>query len=94
MRGFTLAHARRPETALTPVPVEEDIVDRQFPADGRIAPVSRLAARFLDAIEQRRPAEPGFAAGYRTQVLLDAVRRSHESGRWLNIEPTNKKAFA
>jgi predicted dehydrogenase len=94
MRGFTLAHARRPDTALTPVPVEEDIVDRQFPADGRIAPVSRLATRFLDAIEQRHPVDPGFAAGYRTQILLDAVRRSHESGRWLNIEPTNKKAFA
>ena len=86
MRGFAVSHARRPATALMPVAVEDDPLDRQFPAEARIAPVSRLAHRFLDAIEQRRPATPGFAEGYRVQVLLDAVRRSHARGRWIEIE--------
>ena len=86
MRGFVVSHARRPATALMPVAVEDDPLDRQFPAEARIAPVSRLAHRFLDAIEQRRPATPGFAEGYRVQVLLDAVRRSHARGRWIEIE--------
>lgn len=87
MRGFELRHARRPDAILKPVPVEDDPLDANFPNDGRIAPVSRLASRFLDAIEQMRPASPGFAEGYRVQVLLDAIRRSHASGRWLDLEP-------
>lgn len=87
MRGFVVSHARRPGPALTPVAVEGDPLDRQFPAESRIAPVSRLAKRFLDAIEQRQPATPGFAEGFRVQVLLDAVRRSHALGRWVEIEP-------
>lgn len=80
MRGFTLLHARRPATALESVEIDPDPLD-QASIDGRIAPVSRLASRFLDAIEQRKPVAPGFAEGYRVQVLLDAVRRSHELGR-------------
>ena len=35
--------------------VDDDPLDRQFPNESRIAPVSRLAKRFLDAIEQRQP---------------------------------------
>jgi predicted dehydrogenase len=86
MRGFTLSHARRPATALAPVAVADDPRDKQFPAEARIAPVSRLASRFIDAIEQRRPVTPGFAEGYRAQMLLDAVRRAHASGCWLDLE--------
>ena len=48
MRGFELFHAKRP-AALERVPVT-DPIDAQFP-DGRIAPVSRLAKKFFDAIE-------------------------------------------
>jgi len=83
MRGFELYHARRPATALTRVPVE-DPLDPQYP-DGRIAPVSRLAGRFLDAIEKGTPARPNFADGYRVQVLIDAARRSHETGTWIAV---------
>lgn len=86
MRGFELRVARRPASALSPVEVD-DPVDRQFPTDGRIAPVSRLAADFLDAIESGRPAVPGFAEGLRVQVLLDTARHANKLGRWLDIEP-------
>jgi len=86
MRGFGVRHARRPAGALAPVAVDDDPLDRQFPAEARIAPVSRLVSRWLDAIERRAPTDPGFLAGYRAQALLDAVRRSHATGRWLNIE--------
>jgi predicted dehydrogenase len=84
MRGFVVSHARRPAKALEPVPVETDTRDQRFPAEARIAPVSRLASRFLDAIEKRTQAQPGVAEGYRAQVLLDAVRRSHSLGRWID----------
>jgi predicted dehydrogenase len=87
MRGFTVSHARRPADKLSLIAVEPDPVDQKFPAEARIAPVSRLTARFLDAIEQGRPAEPGLAAGYRVQVLMDAVRRSHADGRFLAVDP-------
>jgi len=86
MRGFELHVARRPESALSPVEVD-DPVDLQFPADGRIAPVSRLAADFLDAIQTGRPGVPGFAEGLRVQVLLDTARHANKLGHWLDIEP-------
>jgi predicted dehydrogenase len=77
MRGFTIHHASRPAAALKAVPVDPDPLDANAP-DGRIAPVSRLASRFLDAIERRQPATPSLTEGYRVQLLLDAARRSHE----------------
>lgn len=86
MRGFGLSVARRPASAMTPVEVI-DPVDLKFPSDGRIAPVSRLAASFLDAIENGQPTAVGFAQGLRVQALLDTARRANNLGRWLDIGP-------
>lgn len=83
MRGFTLAHARRPHAALEPVAVS-DPLDAGFP-DGRIAPTARLASGFLDAIERGTEAEPGFRAGLRVQYLMDAAQRSHAAGAWREV---------
>jgi len=93
MRGFELFHARRPD-ALRRIPVD-DPVDAKYP-DGRIAPVSRLAKIFLDAIEGGATAFPGFAEGYRAQLLIDAARRSHQQGVWITIprETMKKEARA
>jgi predicted dehydrogenase len=91
MRGFELFHARRP-SALERVPAE-DPVDAKYP-DGRIAPVSRLVKIFLDAIETGAPAMPGFAEGHRVQVLIDAARRSHQSGAWIDVTGVKKGARA
>ena len=54
-------------------------------ADGRTAPVSRLAKRFLDAIENGALAQPDFAAGYRVQQLIDAAQRSHRHGAMIDV---------
>jgi predicted dehydrogenase len=86
MRGFQLSMVRRPAGALTAVDVV-DPVDLRFPSDGRIAPVSRLAAGFLDAIENGEPTAAGFAQGLRVQALLDTARRANNRGCWLDIEP-------
>lgn len=85
MRGFRLLHARRTAGALAPIAVE-DVLDAGL-TDGRIAPVARLAAQFLDAIEGRRAEAPGLAEGYRVQQLMTAAQRSHETGRWLQVGP-------
>jgi predicted dehydrogenase len=90
-RGFVVSHARRPAVALSQIAVEDDPVDRRFPAEARIAPVSRLARRFLDAIEQGRTVTPNLADGYRVQLLLDAVRRSHALGQWIAIAPRERE---
>jgi predicted dehydrogenase len=90
IRGFRIAHARRPATAPMEIEVDDDPLDQKFPNESRIAPVSRLAKKFLDAIEQRRIASPNFADGYRVQVLLDAVRRSYDTRRWIVIEPKER----
>jgi len=86
MRGFQLSMAQRPAGALTAVEVV-DPVDLRFPSDGRIAPVSRLAAGFLDAIENGQPTAVGFAQGLRVQALLDTARRANNRGRWLDFGP-------
>lgn len=88
MRGFALLHARRPEAAFASIPVS-DPADAAYP-DGRIAPVSRLAKIFFDAIERRTTAKPGFAEGYRVQRLIDAARRSHNESRWIDVAGEDK----
>jgi predicted dehydrogenase len=85
MRGFVLLHARRPAEALAPIAVD-DPADAQYP-DGRIAPVSRLAKRFFDAIETSGTAQPDFAAGYRVQQLIDVAQRSHRQGKGVEVAP-------
>jgi len=85
MRGFRLLYGKRPAAALTHIPVE-DPIDAQYP-DGRIAPVSRLAHRFFDAIEGGAAAEPDFSAGYRVQQLIDAAQRSHREGTAIKVAP-------
>jgi predicted dehydrogenase len=85
MRGFELFHARRPAAALARIPVE-DADDARYP-DGRIAPVSRLARLFLDAIEGGGRPQPNFATGFRVQQLIDAAQRSHREGAVIAVAP-------
>ena len=75
MRGFELV-SRQAASNGARTHRRQDPVDAQYP-DGRIAPVSRLAKTFFDAIESGGTATPGFAEGYRVQRLMDAARRSH-----------------
>ena len=81
MRGFELHYAKRPAAVIERIAVT-DPDDARYP-DGRIAPVSRLAKLFFDAIETGGSVQPGFAEGYRVQQLIDAARRSHQSGAWI-----------
>jgi predicted dehydrogenase len=85
MRGFKLWHARRHAAALERIGID-DPLDAQFP-DGRIAPVSRLASRFLDAIERGGQPSPSLQDGVRVQELIEAARRSHASGCWVDVAP-------
>ncbi|RDV03618.1 Gfo/Idh/MocA family protein [Undibacter mobilis] len=92
MRGFVLSHAKRPGD-LTPVPVEDPADAGQ--SDGRVAPASRLAAKFIDAIAGKpryKPnAAPDFAAGFRVQQLIDAAQRSNRDGRFVDVAPDEMK---
>lgn len=92
MRGFVLSHARRPGD-LTAVAVD-DAENAEHP-DGRIAPASRLAAKFIDAIagapRYKPNAAPGFAAGFRVQQLIDAAQRSNREGRFIGVAPGEMK---
>jgi len=82
MRGFELFYAKRPG------PLERtaviDPIDTRYP-DGRIAPVSRLAKLWFDAIEKGGTPTPGFAEGYRVQLQMDAARRSYQQGIWVDF---------
>jgi predicted dehydrogenase len=76
---------RRGEDALTAIAIED--VDEDPFADSRIAPVRQLVQRFMDACENRSCPSPGVAEGYRVQCLIDAARRAHATGRWIDVAP-------
>jgi predicted dehydrogenase len=84
-RGFTLRQARRGDDTLRPV-VLEGCDPEPFP-DARVAPVSRLVGRFIDACENGGSPSPGFAEGYRAQQMIDAARRAHAGGCWIDVAP-------
>jgi predicted dehydrogenase len=88
MRGFELWHGKRGAPLVRVA--SEDAIDAKF-SDGRIAPVSRLAKDFFDAMEGGGTATPGFAEGYRVQQLIDAARRSHQQGVWIDTAPRPAK---
>lgn len=85
MRGFELFYAHRPAEKLARVDVKAPD-DSHFP-DGRIAPVSRLAARFLDAIEKGTQVRPGIREGHRVQHLIELARLSHDVSESVMTEP-------
>lgn len=85
MRGFDLLLAKRDGAALERI-VVDDPADAQYP-DGRIAPVARLAKKFIDAIEKDGSPQPDFAAGYRVQQLIDAAQCAHRQGTMIDVAP-------
>jgi predicted dehydrogenase len=84
MRGFELRLAVRPHdfAAVVIGPEDNDVWE-----DGRVFPSSRIVNRFLDWIQDGKPAEPNFTAGLRVQSLLEDARRSYETGQWVVAQP-------
>ncbi len=88
-RGFELMHARRAEKSLHKVAIAQ--ADTDSPEDSRVAPVARLVHRFIEACERGGSPSPGFAEGYRVQCLIDAARRAHASGRWIDVAAAERE---
>lgn len=84
-RGFELRVAQRSDRSLRAVEVVGAEPDPA--ADSRIAPVARLVHRFLDSCSGGAASPPGLAEGYRVQQLIDAARRAHATGRWVEVAP-------
>jgi len=76
--GFTLWHGTRETDKLECVGREP--VDTPE-TDGRIAPVGRLAKRFVMWAREGAAGAPDIGDGLRVQQLLDAARRSNATGR-------------
>jgi len=49
--------------------------------------VRHLVRRLIDACESGGSPTPGVAEGYRVQGLIDAARRAHATGRWVEVAP-------
>lgn len=54
-------------------------------ADGRTLLVRRIAEGFVRAVRSGTPAEPSCEAGWRAQVVMDAIREAHEQQRWVPV---------
>ncbi|MBP8116099.1 MAG: Gfo/Idh/MocA family oxidoreductase [Nitrospira sp.] len=53
--------------------------------DGRTLLVGLMAERFVAAIRSGTSAAPSFEDGWRTQVVMDAMRLAHERQRWMPV---------
>ncbi len=53
--------------------------------DGRLVLFSRMAAAFINAVRSGQSHHPTFADGWRAHVLMEAIRRSHESRQWVQM---------
>src|SRR5262249_25360760 len=84
-RGFELRLARQGDDALETIASED--ADAEPFSDSRISPVRRLVRRLIDACENGGSPTPGVAEGYRVQCLIDAARRAHATGRWIDVAP-------
>lgn len=81
-RGFRLLHGTRTSDRLEVVcSADRSGADGR---DGRIAVVARLVGRFVSWFETGIPKAPSFKEGLRVQSLLEAARRSHDSGHWID----------
>jgi hypothetical protein len=80
--GFQVLHGTRTSKQL-------ELVQLDRPAstaikDGRLVVVSRLVNRFVSWLETGVPAAPSFKDGLRVQHLLEAAKKSHDSGCWVD----------
>jgi predicted dehydrogenase len=87
-RGFELKLGRRGEDKLRPIETKETEEDPS--SDSRIAAVGRLVHRFIDACEKGGLPSPGAVEGYRVQCLIDAARRAHAAGHWIDVAPPDR----
>ena len=83
VKGFRLSHGTRQTGRLEPISVDEEADG--WEGDGRIVAASRIVGRLLDWMETGQRAAPRFKDGLRVQSLLEAARRSHETGRWEDV---------
>ncbi len=80
------------DLAPRPVPVEylKPVDSPRDPGSGEPATVFRydLVWEFVSAITAGRDAVPSFVDGFNAQRVADAVLRSHEQGKWIEIGPS------
>jgi predicted dehydrogenase len=80
--GFKLSLGTREAGAMQTIEIPEDFANG---ADGRILAAAKLGSRWLDWIQSGEPASPTIQDGLRVQRLLEAARKSHNSGGWVDI---------
>lgn len=88
-RGFELKVGHRRDEILKPISIEG--ADEDGFSDSRIGPVRQLVHRFIGACESGGFASPGVAEGYRVQCLIDAARRAHTTGCWIDVAPPGEE---
>lgn len=68
------------------LPIPDDLDFPPTPEMPLLAPFRVLLARLRAAIREGKPIAPGFADGVEIQKVLDAARKSDQSGTWVEIE--------
>jgi predicted dehydrogenase len=80
-----LAVMRHGEEAPTVLAVDEPMGPRRGPAPQDVA-YTAIAAELLAAIDEERPASPGFDEGVRVQQVMDAALTSDRERAWVGVD--------
>ncbi len=84
--GFQLLRGRLTDGRLHDITESAGPVDTAGHGDGRLWLFGKMAGTFVDAIREGKAASPSFRDGLRAQVVMDAIRRSHEERAWIEVE--------
>ena len=70
-----------------PQRLKEDHGLEYDPQNPLLLPFARVADQFIDGLDKGRPISSSFRDGYIAQLMMDAITRAYETGRWIDINP-------
>ncbi len=77
--------ARLGDPDLHELPMPERLTPFEDARDLRLLPFRLLVREFARGIREGSSPPPSFYDGYRCQLVLDAVKQSHDTGRWVEV---------
>ncbi|MDO8667880.1 MAG: Gfo/Idh/MocA family oxidoreductase [bacterium] len=84
--GFELLEwlTNQNQEKIIPLPGRYSKLTETYP-DGRLEAFIKIAERFIKAIKTKTPPSPSFKEGLRTQIIMDAIRKSDKLKKWIEI---------
>ncbi|MDP3784922.1 MAG: Gfo/Idh/MocA family oxidoreductase [bacterium] len=83
--GFELWQGKIGDDKMTKIALPKKFGRLKKYPDGRLPVFIKTAQKFIRAIEMRKNARPSFEDGTRTQIVMEAVRKSSRAGKQITL---------